>query len=184
VRGSDPDAALYWLAKMVLAGEDPRFILRRLIVLSGEDIGLADPRGIQVAAAAAYAYEYIGMPEGIYPIVEATLYLATAPKSNSAGAFFAARAEIEQNGAGPVPVHLMDSNRDAKGFGHGQGYQYPHLFPEHFTPQQYLPDNLLGQHFYEPSDQGYESQAAERVSRWRNAQAQALGLEATPRNTK
>ncbi len=184
VRGSDPDAALYWLAKMVLAGEDPRFILRRLIVLSGEDIGLADPRGIQVAAAAAYAYEYIGMPEGIYPIVEATLYLATAPKSNSAGAFFAARAEIEQNGAGPVPVHLMDSNRDAKGFGHGQGYQYPHLFPEHFTPQQYLPDNLLGQHFYEPSDQGYEGQAAERVSRWRIAQAQALGLEATPKNTK
>ena len=184
VRGSDPDAALYWLAKMILAGEDPRFILRRLIVLSGEDIGLADPRGIQVTAAAAYAYEYIGMPEGIYPIVEATLYLATAPKSNSAGAFFAARAEIEQNGAGPVPVHLMDSNRDAKGFGHGQGYQYPHLFPEHFTPQQYLPDNLLEQHFYEPSDQGYEAQAAERVSRWRNAQAQALGLEATPRNTK
>ncbi len=184
VRGSDPDAALYWLAKMVLAGEDPRFILRRLIVLSGEDIGLADPQGIQVAAAAAYAYEYIGMPEGIYPIVEATLYLATAPKSNSAGAYFSARAEIEQNGTGPVPVHLMDSNRDAKGFGHGQGYQYPHVFPEHFTPQQYLPDNLLGQHFYEPSDQGYEAQAAERVNRWRKAQAQALGLEVPPKRIK
>ncbi|HNR01629.1 MAG TPA: AAA family ATPase [Anaerolineaceae bacterium] len=184
VRGSDPDAALYWLAKMILAGEDPRFILRRLIVLSGEDIGLADPQGIQVAAAAAYAYEYIGMPEGIYPIVEATLYLATAPKSNSAGAYFAARESIEQNGAGPVPVHLMDSNRDARGFGHGQGYQYPHLFPGHFTPQQYLPDNLLGKHFYEPSDQGYEEQAAERVAMWRKAQAQALGLEAAPENTK
>ncbi|HQM55870.1 MAG TPA: AAA family ATPase, partial [Anaerolineaceae bacterium] len=121
VRGSDPDAALYWLAKMIFAGEDPRFILRRLIVLSGEDIGLADPQALQLVAAAAYAYEYIGMPEGIYPIVEATLYLATAPKSNSTGAYFAARAEIEQNGAGPVPVHLMDSNRDAKGFGHGKG---------------------------------------------------------------
>ena len=97
VRGSDPDAALYWLAKMIMAGEDPRFILRRLIVLSGEDIGLADPQGIQVAASAAYAYEYIGMREGIYPIVEATLYLATAPKSNSAGAFFAVRKEIEED---------------------------------------------------------------------------------------
>lgn len=184
VRGSDPDAALYWLAKMIFAGEDPRFILRRLIVLSGEDIGLADPQGLQVVAAAAYAYEYIGMPEGIYPIVEATLYLATAPKSNSTGAYFAARAEIEQNGAGPVPVHLMDSNRDAKGFGHGKGYQYPHLFPGHFISQQYLPDNLLGKHFYKPTDQGYEQQVGERVARWRKAQAQALGLEAPPDGTK
>lgn len=180
VRGSDPDAALYWLAKMILAGEDPRFILRRLIVLSGEDIGLADPQGIQVAAAAAYAYEYIGMPEGIYPIVEATLYLATAPKSNSAAAFFAARESIEQNGAAPVPVHLMDSSRDAKGFGHGQGYQYPHSFPGHFIPQQYLPASLLGTHFYDPSKQGYEKQAAERVGKWRKAQAQALGIEPPP----
>lgn len=184
VRGSDPDAALYWLAKMIFAGEDPRFILRRLIVLSGEDIGLADPQALQVVAAAAYAYEYIGMPEGIYPIVEATLYLATAPKSNSTGAYFAARAEIEQNGAGPVPVHLMDSNRDAKGFGHGKGYQYPHLFPGHFIPQQYLPDNLLGKHFYEPADQGYEKQVGEWVARWRKAQAQVLGLEAPPDGTK
>lgn len=184
VRGSDPDAALYWLAKMILAGEDPRFILRRLIVLSGEDIGLADPRGIQIAAAAAYAYEYIGMPEGIYPIVEATLYLSTAPKSNSTGAFFKARESIEQNGAGPVPIHLMDGNRDAKGFGHGKGYQYPHVFTDHFIPQQYLPDKLLGTHFYEPSDQGYEQQAAERVKKWRKAQAQAMGTEPSPENTK
>lgn len=184
IRGSDPDAALYWLAKMILAGEDPRFILRRLIVLSGEDIGLADPRGIQIAAAAAYAYEYIGMPEGIYPIVEATLYLSTAPKSNSTGAFFKARESIEQNGAGPVPIHLMDGNRDAKGFGHGKGYQYPHVFTDHFIPQQYLPDKLLGTHFYEPSDQGYEQQAAERVKKWRKAQAQAMGTEPSPENTK
>jgi putative ATPase len=184
VRGSDPDAALYWLAKMILAGEDPRFILRRLIVLSGEDIGLADPQGIQVAASAAYAYEYIGMPEGIYPIVEATLYLATAPKSNSAGAFFAVRQEIEKNGTGAVPTHLMDANRDAKGFGHGKGYQYPHLFPDHFTPQQYLPTTLLGREFYQPSDQGYEKTVSDRVSRWRKAQAQALGKEPPPDLTK
>lgn len=184
VRGSDPDAALYWLAKMIMAGEDPRFILRRLIVLSGEDIGLADPHGLQVVTAAAYAYEYIGMPEGIYPIVEATLYLATAPKSNSAGAFFAVRKQIEEQGIGAVPTHLMDSNRDAKGFGHGEGYQYPHLFPDHFTPQQYLPDNLVGTEFYKPSDQGYEKQAADRVERWRKAQAQALGIEKAPDTKK
>lgn len=180
VRGSDPDAALYWLAKMIMAGEDPRFILRRLIVLSGEDIGLADPHGLQVAASAAYAYEYIGMPEGIYPIVEATLYLATAPKSNSAGAFFSVRKEIEENGIGAVPTHLMDANRDAKGFGHGKGYQYPHMFPDHFTPQQYLPTELLGKEFYKPSEQGYEKSIAERVERWRKAQAQALGKEPPP----
>lgn len=184
VRGSDPDAALYWLAKMILAGEDPRFILRRLIVLAGEDIGLADPQGIQVAASAAYAFEYIGMPEGIYPIVEATLYLATAPKSNSAGAFFTVREEIEQNGAGSVPIHLMDSSRDSKGFGHGKGYQYPHLFPGHFIPQQYLPTSVLGKHFYQPSDQGYEEQAAERVQRWRDAQAKALGISKTEASDK
>ncbi len=180
VRGSDPDAALYWLAKMILAGEDPRFILRRLIVLAGEDIGLADPRGIQVAASAAYAFEYIGMPEGIYPIVEATLFLATAPKSNSAGSYFSVRKEIEEHGIGPVPTHLMDPNRDAKGFGHGQGYQYPHMFEGHFTPQQYLPTNLLGHEFYKPSNQGYEAEVSERVSRWRKAQAQALGIEKAP----
>lgn len=174
VRGSDPDAALYWLAKMILAGEDPRFILRRLIVLAGEDIGLADPAGLQLAASAAYAYEYIGMPEGIYPIVEATLYLATAPKSNSAGAFFKARESIETNGSGEVPVHLMDANRDGKGFGHGKGYQYPHLFEGHFTPQQYLPAKLIGTRFYEPSDQGYEEKMACWLEKWRQAQEKAL----------
>ena len=177
VRGSDPDAALYWLAKMLYAGEDPRFILRRLIILASEDIGLADPLGIVVASAAAQNFEYIGLPEGVYPIVEATLYLATAPKSNSAGAYFRALEEIEKNGAGPVPIHLMDPTRDAKGFGHGAGYDYPHSHPGHWAPQQYLPDDVLGARFYEPSDQGYEAQAAERVRRWREAQAKALGGE-------
>lgn len=174
VRGSDPDAALYWLAKMLAAGEDPRFVLRRLIILAGEDIGLADPQGLVVATAAAYAFEFIGMPEGIYPIAEATLYLATAPKSNSAGAYYKAAAEIEQNGAGPVPIHLMDASRDAKGLGHGQGYQYPHSFPGHFVPQQYVPSNLLGTVFYEPSSQGYEAQIAERLKAWREAKQQAF----------
>jgi len=174
VRGSDPDAALYWLAKMLYAGEDPRFILRRLIVLAGEDIGMADPMGLVVVNAAAQAYEYIGLPEGIFPITEATLYLATAPKSNSAFAYHAALSEIEANGAGPVPTHLMDSNRDAKGLGHGQGYDYPHNHEGHWTPQQYLPQSLIGKAFYQPSDQGYEVQVQARLARWREAQAKAL----------
>jgi putative ATPase len=174
VRGSDPDAALYWLAKMLYAGEDPRFILRRLIVLAGEDIGMADPMGLVVANAAAQAYEYIGLPEGIFPITEATIYLATAPKSNSAFAYHAALGEIEENGAGPVPIHLMDASRDAKGFGHGQGYDYPHNHAGHWTSQQYLPENLVGKVFYQPSDQGYEAQVQERVHKWREAQAKAL----------
>ena len=174
VRGSDPDAALYWLAKMIYAGEDPRFILRRLIILAGEDIGMADPMGLVVANAAAQAYEYIGLPEGIFPITEATLYLATAPKSNSAFAYHAALHEIEENGAGPVPIHLMDSSRDAKGLGHGQGYDYPHNHQGHWTPQQYLPKNLVGQVFYHPSDEGYESHVKDRVERWRKAQQKAL----------
>ena len=174
VRGSDPDAALYWLAKMLHAGEDPRFVLRRLIILAGEDIGLADPQGLVVANAAAQAFEYIGFPEGIFPIVEATLYLATAPKSNSAFAYHAALAEIEENGVGPVPIHLMDSSRDAKGLGHGVGYDYPHDHEGHWTPQQYLPTSLAGTAFYKPSDQGYEAHVRDRVRRWREAQQKAL----------
>ena len=176
VRGSDPDAALYWLAKMLAAGEDPRFILRRLIILAGEDIGLADPQGLVIANAAASAYEYIGLPEGIFPIVEATLYLATAPKSNSAMAYFAVRKQMEKEGMGQVPIHLMDSNRDAKGFGHGQGYLYPHNFPGHFVAQQYLPAAIAGQTFYKPGSEGYEAQIAQRVEDWRRRQAEAGAL--------
>lgn len=174
VRGSDPDAALYWLAKMLAAGEDPRFILRRLIILAGEDIGLADPMGLVVANAAAQAFDFIGLPEGVFPIVEATLYLSTAPKSNSATQYFSVLETIEQEGAAPAPVHLMDSARDAQGFGHGKGYRYPHSFAGHFVPQQYLPDSLLGKRFYQPSDQGYEAQVAERLARWRQAQSEFL----------
>jgi putative ATPase len=176
VRGSDPDAALYWLAKMLYAGEDPRFILRRLIILAGEDIGLGDPLGLVVASAAAQAFDYIGLPEGIYPIVEATLYLATAPKSNSATAYFKAFKRIEDEGITTVPRHLQDNNRDARALGHGQGYQYPHDAPDHYLPQQYLPQPLLGTYFYAPSDQGYEAQVVERLARWREAQRLALGI--------
>ncbi len=177
VRGSDPDAALYWLAKMVYAGEDPRFIMRRLLILAGEDIGLAEPMGLVVAAAASQALDWVGMPEGIFPLVEATLFLATAPKSNTATHYFNARAQIEREGAGEVPDHLKDANRDAKGLGHGKGYVYPHAFEEHWAPQNYLPREIAGMTFYTPSGVGYEATVAERLERWRDAQRRALGIE-------
>lgn len=177
VRGSDPDAALYWLAKMLYAGESPRFILRRLLILAGEDIGLADPMGLVVANAAAQAFEYVGLPEGVYPIVEATLYLATAPKSNTANDYFKAYEKVEAEGKVDVPQHLQDANRDRKGLGHGEGYVYPHAQPGHHVGQQYLPTALLGTYFYKPSDEGYEAAVKERLARWREAQRRALGIE-------
>lgn len=177
IRGSDPDAALYWLAKMLYAGEDPRFILRRLLISASEDIGLADPMGLVVASAAAQSFEYVGLPEGVYPIVEATLYLSTAPKSNTAGAYFKAFQLLEERGVVEVPDHLKDSNRDAEALGHGEGYEYPHSHPHHHVGQQYLPDDLLGTYFYSPTNQGYESQVAERLQRWRDAQRRALEIE-------
>ncbi len=179
VRGSDPDAALYWLAKMLYAGESPRFILRRLLILAGEDIGLADPLGLVVASAAAQAFEYVGLPEGVYPIVEATLYLATAPKSNSTGAYFKAYQTVEARGEVGVPTHLQDASRDGTALGHGRDYVYPHEHEGHHIGQQYLPPGLLGTYFYAPSDQGYEAQVAERLDRWRTAQRLALGIAST-----
>jgi putative ATPase len=177
VRGSDPDAALYWLAKMLYAGEDPRFILRRLLILASEDIGLADPMGLVITAAATQSFEFVGLPEGVYPIVEATLYLATAPKSNSTGAYFKAYQLLEERGVVEVPDHLKDANRDAAALGHGQGYAYPHAFPDHHIGQGYLPETLYGTYFYSPSDQGHEKMIEQRLARWRQAQRLALNIE-------
>ena len=162
VRGSDPDAALYWLARMIYAGEDPKFIMRRLLILASEDIGLADPNGIVVASACARALEWCGLPEAQYHLAEATVYLATAPKSNSMGAYFKALAEVEAEGKIDVPNYLKDSSRDSKALGHGKDYKYPHEFPEHWVEQQYLPDSLRGKRFYEPGDQGREKEIAEQ----------------------
>ncbi len=184
IRGSDPDAALYWLAKMLSAGEDPRFILRRLIILAGEDIGLADPQALVVATSAADAYEYVGLPEGIFPIVEATLYLSTAPKSNSVMAYFEIVKQMEAEGMGQVPIHLMDSSRDAKGFGHGKGYLYPHSFEGHFVAQQYLPDHLVGKHFYKPSAQGFEAKIKEYINQLREKQKEGLKKKSSTENSK
>jgi putative ATPase len=150
--------------------------MRRLLILAGEDIGLADPMGLVVANAAAQAFEFVGMPEGIYSIVEATLYLATAPKSNSAGAYFKALKRLEDQGQISVPNHLKDGNRDAAQLKHGEGYVYPHAEEGHFIPQQYLPKRLLGTYFYAPSNEGYEAEIVARLERWREAQRKALGI--------
>src|SRR5512135_115907 len=135
IRGSEPDAALYWLARMLTAGEDPRFIMRRLLILASEDIGLADPNALVHTAAASRALDWVGLPEGQYHLAQATLYLALAPKSNSAAAYFQAKAALEQKGATRVPAPLQDAHRDKKGLGHGEGYLYPHNFPGHWVEQ-------------------------------------------------
>ncbi len=163
LRGSDPDAALYWLARMVYAGEDPRFLLRRMLIFAGEDVGLADPRALSVAASAAQAFEYVGMPEGQFLLAECCLYLATAPKSNSAFAYFTALEYVEKEQTADVPNPLKDASRDRKGLGHGEGYKYPHAFREHYVPQQYLPDAMQGTYFYEPSGIGYEKIIRDRL---------------------
>lgn len=174
LRGSDPDAALYWLARMVYAGEDPRFIFRRMLILAGEDVGMADPNAVVVVHACAEAFDRVGMPEGHYPLAQAALYLATCPKSNSVMAFFDALAAVEQEREAEVPTHLRDANRDKDGFGHGKGYLYPHSYREHWVAQQYLPGSLQGQVFYQPSGQGYEGQIQQAVARRREAQLAAL----------
>ncbi len=174
LRGSDPDAALYWMAKMVYAGEDPRFIFRRMIIFAAEDVGLADPNAIQVVEACARAFDYVGLPEGRFHLAQAALYLATAPKSNSAFAFFDALRTVEQEPEGQPPNHLRDASRDKEGFGHGEGYLYPHAYRDHWVAQQYLPAALQGKLFYKPSDQGYEARIAQQVARRREAQLAAM----------
>jgi putative ATPase len=174
LRGSDADAAMYWLAKMVYAGEDPRFIFRRMLIFAGEDVGLSDPNAIRVVTACAEAFDRVGLPEGRFHLAEAALYLATAPKSNSAFAFFEALRTVEEEREPEVPTHLKDSSRDKEGFGHGEGYLYPHAYRDHWVAQQYLPDALQGKVFYQPSDQGYEKGISERVARHREAQLAAL----------
>ena len=173
LRGRDPDAACYWLARMVCAGEDPHFIFRRMLISACEDTGLADPGAISVVESCARAFDRVGMPEGRYFLAHAALYLATAPKSNSSMAFFDALAAVEKEDA-EVPNHLRDASRDAEGFGHGSGYLYPHAYRDHWVAQQYLPDTLMGRVFYTPSTQGYEKQIRDGVLSRRELQIAAL----------
>jgi putative ATPase len=154
IRGSDPDAALFWLARMIEAGEDPRFIARRLIVHASEDIGMADSNALVVAVAAAHAVEHVGLPEVRLNLAHATVYLATAPKSNSVYAAIAAAFE-DAPSSEPVPLHLRDASyRGAKQLGHGTGYRYPHEFPGHAVEQDYRPASVSSRRYYEPSGQG------------------------------
>jgi len=182
VRGSDPDAALYWMAKMLYAGEDPRFIFRRMLILACEDVGLSDPAALGVVVNAAQAFDYVGLPEGRYHLAHACLYLATATKSNSSMAFFDAIKTVSDEAKDDVPNHLRDASRDGDGFGHGEGYMYPHAYRDHWVAQQYLPDTLQGKMFYQPSEQGFEKSISERVARRREAQLAAMIEEpdATP----
>jgi putative ATPase len=173
VRGSDPDAALYWLAKMVRAGEDPSFIFRRMIILASEDVGLADPDALRVVISCAEAFDRIGFPEGNFPLAHACLYLATAPKSNTTMGFFDALSAVEKEDA-EVPNHLRDTNRDSESFGHGDGYIYPHAYRDHWAAQQYLPTPLRGKTFYLPSQVGYEGRIREEVLRKREIQAAVI----------
>lgn len=175
IRGSDPDASLYWMARMVYAGEDPRFIFRRMLILACEDVGLADPHALTVVLNAAQAFDYVGLPEGRFHLAQACLYLATAPKSNSSLAFFDALEAVEKESVSDdIPDHLRDASRDGDDLGHGKDYLYPHAFRDHWVAQQYLPELLQGRVFYQPSDQGFEKEIAERTVRHRELMVEAM----------
>ena len=167
MRGSDPDAAIYWLARMIEAGEDPMFIARRLVILAAEDVGMADPQALSVAVAAQQAVHLVGMPEGRIPLAEATVYLATAPKSNSTyEALNRAAEDVQKTRNDPVPLHLRNPVTGLmREQGYGKGYKYSHDYPEHFSPMENLPESLKGRRYYEPGDQGYEREAADRLRR-------------------
>ena len=176
MRGNDPDAALYWLASMVAAGEDPTFIARRIVIAASEDVGNADPRALELAVAAMQATEMIGLPEAQYALAQAAAYVASAPKSNRAGtAYFAALAEIQENGRLPVPLHLRPSahRRLAREQGYGKGYLYPHDYADADVDQEYLPNELVGRVFYEPSEEGLELKIGERLQRLRRLRLEA-----------
>lgn len=164
LRGSDPDAALYWLARMLEGGEDPLFVARRLVILAAEDVGLADPQALQVAVAAQQAVHFVGMPEGFYPLAEATIYLATAPKSNSVGsAYMRALKDAQATLGEPVPLHLRNpATTLMRDLGYGQGYAYDHSFSDHYSGQQHVPANLEGRRYYQPGELGYEK----RIKEW------------------
>jgi len=168
LRGSDPDASLYWLGRMLEAGEDPLYIARRLVRFASEDVGMADPRALMVAVAAQQAAHFIGMPEGNLALAEAVTYLATAPKSNSLyEAYSKVQQDVERSRNEPVPLHLRNPvTKLMRQLGHGRGYKYAHDYPGHFVEQQNLPDMLKGKRYYSPSDQGYEKDVRSRLKTW------------------
>ena len=168
LRGSDPDAALYWLMRMIEAGEDPLFIARRMVIFASEDVGNADPQALQVAVAAKDAFHFIGLPEGKIPLAQAVTYLATAPKSNASyKAMLAAAKDVEERGALPVPLHLRNAPTPLmEKFGYGKDYKYAHNFPDHIVEQDHLPAEIKERKYYLPSDSGHEQQIKERLKNW------------------
>ena len=168
VRGSSPDGAIYWLARMIESGEDPLFIARRLVVLAAEDIGLAQPQALTVAMAAQQAVHFLGMPEGRIPLAEATVYLATAPKSNAAyAALELALEDVRKRANEPVPLHLRNAVTGLmRDMGYGKGYQYAHDHPGHFVNQEFLPADLKDRRYYQPTEEGLEKQIGERLKKW------------------
>jgi len=168
LRGSDPDAALYWLMRMIEAGEDPLFIARRMVIFAAEDIGNADPQALQVAVAAKDAVHFVGLPEGRIPLAQATTYLATAPKSNASyKAMLAAGKDVKERGALPVPLHLRNAPTQLmEDLGYGKDYKYAHNFPDHIVDQVHLPEELKGRRYYSPSDSGHEKTIKERMKGW------------------
>lgn len=169
MRGSDPDAALYWLARMIYAGEDPRFIARRIIIQAAEDVGNADPMALVVATAAAHAVEYVGLPEAQIPLAQAAIYLACAPKSNASYVGISrAMKDITEKRPAPVPIHLRDTNYPgAKRLGHGKDYKYPHSFPGGYVEQEYVPEQAKSRPYYEPTDRGHEAKFKKRLEELR-----------------
>jgi putative ATPase len=180
MRGSDPDAAAYWMTRMLEAGEEPRFILRRMVIFAAEDIGNADPQALVVATAALSAFELVGLPEGVLPLTQAAVYLACAPKSNTAlTTYAAARRAVRERGALPVPAKLRNAVTGLdRQMGRGADYKYPHEFEGHYVPETYLPDALVGTRFYQPSDSGNEREIAARLAEWRRRAADADAAEA------
>jgi putative ATPase len=168
LRGSDPDAGLYWLGRMLEAGEDPLYIVRRLVRFASEDVGVADPQALVIAVAAQQAVHFVGLPEGNLALAEAVVYLATAPKSNSLyQAYSRVQKDIQQGRNEPVPLHLRNPVTDLmRRMGHGQGYKYAHDYPDHFVKQQNLPPSLQGKRYYVPTEQGYEKEVADRLKKW------------------
>jgi putative ATPase len=174
MRGSDPDAAVYWMTRMLEAGEDPRFVLRRMVIFASEDVGNADPQALQVAVAALQAFELMGLPEGMLPLTQAVTYLAMAPKSNAVITTYAnARAAVMEKGPLPVPMHLRNApTKLMKSMGYGGGYKYPHNFEGNYVPEVYLPDALKGTRFYVPTKNGFESELSRRLEEFRRIAAE------------
>jgi putative ATPase len=177
LRGSDPDAALYWLGRMLEAGEDPLYIARRMIRFASEDVGIADPQALQVAVAAMNAFHFIGLPEGDLALAQAAVYLATAPKSNALyTAFQGVKRDIRELDNMPVPLHIRNPVTSLmKDLGYGKDYRYPHDYPDHFIEEEYLPENLKGRTYYQPTEQGFEREIKKRLEYWRRKKKEHQG---------